>query len=142
MSWRKSNNTVDDSVLKVYVKSSEAPMSQDEYDAVERIKQSDEPTRPEKLAAIGLSLVEQSIMKYAGDSGIYLQPDEHPVLRTVKEHAIKENIDSYEFIEVSKAIRFDVDIIKQKVHIVGPHQLDVKERKLTVHCVRVGEDST
>jgi len=69
-------------------------MSRDEYDAVERIKQSDGPSGSEKMAAIGISFVEQSIMKYAGNAGIYLQPDEHIVLRTVKKHTTKENIDS------------------------------------------------
>ncbi|MBS3794409.1 MAG: hypothetical protein KGY80_05915 [Candidatus Thorarchaeota archaeon] len=70
ISWRKSNNSVDDTVLRVYVKSSKAAMSQDEYNAVERIKQSDGSSQSEKMAAIGLSFVEQSIMKYAGDTGI------------------------------------------------------------------------
>ncbi|MBD3157825.1 MAG: hypothetical protein GF309_03460 [Candidatus Lokiarchaeota archaeon] len=94
------------------------------------------------MAAIGLSFVEQSIMKYADDTGIYLEPEKHAVLRTVKVHAIKENIDSYEFIEVSKEVRFDVDRTKQKLHIVNPYELDQRESKLMVPCLRVGKHTT
>ncbi|MBS3794408.1 MAG: hypothetical protein KGY80_05910 [Candidatus Thorarchaeota archaeon] len=71
-----------------------------------------------------------------------MEPDKHAVLRTVKKHAIKEDIDSYEFIEVSKEVRFDADLTKQKLHIVGPYELDKKERKLIAPCLRVGKHTT
>jgi len=45
-------------------------------------------------------------------------------------------------LKCPKGFIFDVDITKQKLHVVGPHQLDRKERKLKVPCFRVDKHTT